>query len=106
MSTEELNQLTSIIVSAVGESAPDDAGVVAGTLTPDTVLFGSNGLLDSIGLVSVAIAVEQAVQDRYQVTITLADEKALSQKHSPYRTVGTLARYAQGEIAAKRGHAG
>jgi acyl carrier protein len=102
MSDTTLEDLTSIIAAAVRESAPEDPG----SLTTETILFGTGGLLDSIGLVSVAIAVEQSVQDRFGIAIGLADEKALSQKHSPYRTIGTLARYAQGEIAAKRGHDG
>lgn len=59
-----------------------------------TRLFGSEGALDSLGLVSLIVGVEQALQDELGVTVSLADEKALSQRHSPYRTVGSLAEYA------------
>jgi acyl carrier protein len=67
---------------------PEEPGV-------DTPLFGRNGLLDSLGLVSLVVAVEQVIEDRYGVALSLADEKALSQTHSPYRTVASLAAYAE-----------
>ena len=35
--------------------------------------------------------------------IALADDKALSHKNSPFRTIGSLVSYANGEIEAARG---
>jgi hypothetical protein len=51
--------------------------------------------------VSLVIAVEQTLEERYAVGVALADEKALSQRSSPYRTIGTLAAYAAQELAAQ-----
>jgi acyl carrier protein len=65
-------------------------------LSEDTTLFGQGGILDSMGLVSVVVALEQAIEDKFNVNISLADAKAMSQKHSPYRTIGALADYAGG----------
>ena len=59
----------------------------------DTVLFGENGKLDSLGLINLVVAVEQNIEDEFDVTITLADERAMSQETSPFRTVGTLTDY-------------
>lgn len=64
----------------------------------DTTLFGEDGLLDSIGLVSLVVASEQALSDELGVAVGLADERALSQRISPYRTIGSLAEYAAGVI--------
>ncbi len=61
----------------------------------ETALFGEGGRLDSMGLVTLVLDVEQAIQDRFGRAISLADEKAMSQRHSPYATVGSLAGYAQ-----------
>ena len=58
-----------------------------------TVLFGKNGNLDSLGLVSLLVIIEQNIEDEFDVSITIADEKAMSQKHSPFRTISTLADY-------------
>lgn len=59
----------------------------------DTVLFGNDGFLDSLGLVTLIVAVEQNLRDELDISVTLADEKAMSQKVSPFRTIETLADY-------------
>jgi acyl carrier protein len=59
--------------------------------TPDTVLFGSTSALDSIALVNLIADLEEKIQDRFGKTIILADEKAMSRFHSPFRSVGALA---------------
>ena len=59
----------------------------------DTHLIGRNGILDSMGLVNLILDVEQEVNDRYGVLISIADERAMSQERSPFRTVGSLADY-------------
>ena len=59
----------------------------------NTVLFGKDGQLDSLGLVNFLVTIEQNIEDEFDVSITIADEKAMSQKRSPFRTIGTLADY-------------
>ena len=61
--------------------------------SPDTVLLGEGGSLNSLGLVSYIMIVEDLLEDRFDCRHTLADERALSQTHSPFRTVGRLADY-------------
>ena len=56
-----------------------------------TVLFGKNGNLDSLGLVNFLVITEQNIEDEFDVSIALADERAMSQKNSPFRTIGSLA---------------
>ena len=59
----------------------------------DTKIFGSNSKLDSLGLVSLIVMVEQNIEDEFSVVLTLADERAMSQKNSPFRTLGSLIDY-------------
>ena len=59
-----------------------------------TALFGSDGVFDSMGLVSLIVAVEQAIADEFRVEIALADQRAMSQKKSPFLTCASLAEYA------------
>ena len=63
------------------------------TKSTKTVLFGNNGNLDSLGLVNLLVIIEQNIEDEFDVSITIADERAMSQKHSPFRTIGTLDDY-------------
>jgi acyl carrier protein len=80
-----ITELIREILEAEGRATPE--------LGPDTPLYAKDGLLDSMGIVSLVIAVEQAVEDREGIPVALADEKALSQTTGPYRTIGTLAEY-------------
>jgi len=61
--------------------------------TPDTRLLGSQSVLDSLHLVSLLITIEREVEDTIGVTLTLADERALSMTESPFRTIQSLASY-------------
>ena len=58
-----------------------------------TVLLGQGSKLDSLSLINLIIAVEQNVEDKFDITITLAHERAMSQQISPFRTVDSLADY-------------
>ncbi len=68
----------------------------------ETLLFGESGLLDSVGLVSLIVAVEQEIENDLGVSIVLADERAMSQKHSPFRSIGALADYAASLVSAEQ----
>jgi acyl carrier protein len=60
---------------------------------PETRLLGSESVLDSMHLVSLIIAIEREVEDTFGVALTLADERALSMKESPFRSIQSLADY-------------
>lgn len=53
-------------------------------------LFGREAPLDSLGLVNFIVAVEEQLSDDLDLTITLANEKAMSRKTSPFRSVDVL----------------
>ena len=88
-------QVTDVIIATLADLAEQGVVDLADEeVSAQTALFGEEGLLDSVGLVSLVVAVEQAIEDELGIQVALADEKALSQSASPYRTVGTLADYA------------
>ncbi len=58
-----------------------------------TVLYGREGGLDSLGLVSLILDVEAAVNAQTGRNVVLADERALAQRRSPFRSVESLADY-------------
>lgn len=57
------------------------------------VVYGNDGKLDSLGLVNLIVSIEEKVEDELGIPIILADERAMSQKQSPFRTVGSLTDY-------------
>ena len=59
-----------------------------------TVLFGPSGILDSLGLVTFIVTVEQQLEADFGATITLTTADLMSADTSPLQTVGTLIDYA------------
>jgi acyl carrier protein len=86
------------LIIEVAQEILEGEGAPSAALDHETVLFGKEGLFDSLGLVSLIVAVEQEIEDRLGSPIALADEKAFSQSSSPYRTVRTLASFATGLV--------
>ena len=65
------------------------------------MIYGDNSPLDSLALVSLIVAVEQNIEDKFDISITLADERAMSLENSPFRTVGSLADYIEALLKEK-----
>jgi hypothetical protein len=59
----------------------------------DTVIFGIDSALDSIGLVNFITIIEQKIEEETGKFIIIADERAMSMENSPFKTVGTLKEY-------------
>ena len=62
----------------------------------DTVLTGESGKLDSLGLVSFVVAVEERIQNDLGVNISLADE--MGNVDGVLRTPETLAEHIANEL--------
>jgi acyl carrier protein len=89
----EIGEIEKIILLAAEElnlQQPDDRQL---ELSPDTQLFGKGSRLDSLGLVNLIVMVEEKIMDEFNAAITVADERAMSQKNSPFRTIRSLSEY-------------
>jgi acyl carrier protein len=87
---EQIIQLIYTAIDDINRQNPTQKQVKK---APNTALFGSASELDSLGLINLVVAVEQKVEEQFNTTITLADDRALSQEISPFSTVQTLADY-------------
>ena len=67
-------------------------------LSLDSKLFGGGGPLDSMALVNLVVDLEEFIEDDYGKTITLADEKAMSRRTSPFSRVQNLIDYVQEQL--------
>ncbi len=63
------------------------------TIRVDTRLIGREAVLDSMGLVNLIVEIEQRLEDDFGMAVVLADDRAMSQEKSPFRSVGSLADY-------------
>jgi acyl carrier protein len=84
----------------LNQQLPPDQQLVKSTSTP---LAGADGGLDSLGLVNLIAVVEQTIEERFGVSISLFDEDALGSAE-PFATVGTLADFISG-VLRERIHA-
>lgn len=80
------------------------AGAEGEPVTPDenTRLIGRASVLDSMGLVTLIVEVEQRLEADYDLVVVLADDRAMSQTRSPFLSVGTLADYVM-QLAGEQG---
>ena len=84
-------QVLELVVATVSREADDLGYDELRVPTAATALFGGESGVDSLSLVRLIAAVERAAQAHFDRNIVLADEKAMSMRSSPFRTVGTLA---------------
>ena len=59
----------------------------------ETILFGTDAVLDSLSLVSVIVDVEAAVSEVSGRDVVLTDDRAMSQEVSPFSDVSSLTAY-------------
>ena len=78
------------IVTNCLRDALEQVGVSA-EITEETVIVGQGAALDSIAVVSLIVDIEQRLEMDHDVSVTLASERAMSQRSSPFRSVGVLA---------------
>jgi D-alanine--poly(phosphoribitol) ligase subunit 2 len=86
----EKEKILNCIYKAVDDSneqLPDDQQLEK---TPETVLLGKSGKLESIELVNILVATEDYLEEEFSMPISITDEKAVSEKNSPFTTIETL----------------
>ncbi|MEN8220527.1 MAG: hypothetical protein ABFS56_30095 [Pseudomonadota bacterium] len=89
---DKIIELVYKAVKEVGEEQNKEA-----LLTPnlETPLYGKPGYLDSLGIVFLVTELEELIAEEFDCEITLADERAMSQRTSPFRKVSTLVNYTE-----------
>jgi acyl carrier protein len=86
-------QIIEVIYRAIDDlnaAQPADAKI---DKSPVSVLFGQGGKLDSLGLMTLILQVEQHAQESIGRSVSLTDERAMADSGAVFRTVGTLADY-------------
>jgi len=79
-----------IVVASLEEVFAQTGTPLPEAVSGDTVLVGKDAVLDSLGVVSLIVEVEQRVEEAHGVSVTLANDRAMSQRNSPFRTIGVL----------------
>tara|TARA_B100001057_G_scaffold214691_1_gene215014 strand:+ start:994 stop:1308 length:315 start_codon:yes stop_codon:yes gene_type:complete len=59
----------------------------------NSTLIGTSSNLDSLGLVNLILNIEKNIEEKFSLSLVLADEKAMSQERSPFRDINSLKKY-------------
>jgi acyl carrier protein len=101
-----IETVTDLVLRTVRDVAAREGFAVPLHLDPASPLFGEHGSFDSLGLVSLILAVEEILQDEYGASVSLADERAMSRTNSPFRSIGSLAEYTHSQVERSVARAG
>ncbi|NTV99880.1 MAG: hypothetical protein HGA19_01080 [Oscillochloris sp.] len=82
-----------IIIASLHEVIQLDEESVPENMSEETVIVGNNAVIDSLGVVSLIVEIEGRLETEHDVSVTLASDRAMSQRSSPFRTVGVMADY-------------
>ncbi len=63
------------------------------TLNEKLFEIGGNGKLDSLKLLNLIVALEETIQEKWQITISLMQEQSEMQTSNPFDTIGSLIHY-------------
>jgi D-alanine--poly(phosphoribitol) ligase subunit 2 len=56
----------------------------------DTILVGEGGVLDSLGLITFIVSIEEAVEEETGSHMALLKEEFLVDSEGPFRTIGSM----------------
>tara|TARA_B100000787_G_C16076662_1_gene242466 strand:+ start:46 stop:342 length:297 start_codon:yes stop_codon:yes gene_type:complete len=88
----------SIIEESLNSFIKEEMIEVSTDIDENTRLFGSDALFTSIQLVFFITELEENLEDELDVSLTLADEKAMSRRTSPFSSVKYLISYVEEKI--------
>lgn len=80
-----------LVIELVKEIGLEQSNEILINPTQSTRLFGEN--LNSLEIVMLISELEERVSDEFGIHVILADDRAMSQKTSPFRSITTLVEY-------------
>lgn len=87
---ERVKKTILCVIDELNEQWPEDERIEK---SGETILYGESGRLDSVGLVNLIVAAEEAIEMEFGAPITLADERAMSLESNPFETISSLVDY-------------
>tara|TARA_B110000879_G_C11176007_1_gene515968 strand:+ start:1211 stop:1534 length:324 start_codon:yes stop_codon:yes gene_type:complete len=91
--TKKMKNILDTVLDSLKDLGSENGNVNLINANAKTKLFGENGNLDSMGLVIFISDLEELIDEEFGKNLTLADDRAMSQKTSPFRNVETLCKH-------------
>lgn len=93
------DRLLDIILGVIGELNERREEKIPTDEPLELSFYGNSAVFDSMQLVNFLARVEEAIEDEFDVEISLTSEKAVSQRISPFSSARRLIEFAGGELA-------
>ena len=87
---DSILELIYIAIEKYNELNPDNLKL---NKSLETVIFGSKGNLDSLGLITFLVEVENLINKNLNSRISIIDEMLFLEENSPYRNIDSLCKY-------------
>ena len=87
------NELIELMIGLAVDALEEEGVEEPMQVNRDSPLFGSESILNSMGLVTLITGVESMLAEEHQIDVTLVSEDAFSRRWSPFRTIDALADY-------------
>lgn len=95
---EILLQLLFAAAKELNQQLPRNKKLV---LEAGTILTGTGGTLDSLGLLNLTVLFEQKIEEEFTVSVSLAEGAAITEDQGPFHSLGSLAEHAQRLVEQK-----
>lgn len=86
----EIKEILKLAIDELNDQLEDDEKV---EFSDDVRFIGSKACIDSITFVTLISIIEELIEEKYNKTIHLVNEKAFSQKRSPFYSIETMSAY-------------
>jgi hypothetical protein len=93
-------ELLTLIYSALDDIEAKSIGGAPVEKAADTPLLGSSSGVDSLTFVNLIVALEARIQEATGRSVVLVDEDSMAADEHPFRTIGSLAVYAEKFVEA------
>jgi hypothetical protein len=91
-----ISELVSLVSEAVTTVSPDQGSLGAGT-----ALIGESAVLDSVGLVTLLVALEERLDGAVDLAASFMAHANPDAPDHPFRTIGSLAEHLHGRLPAQ-----
>jgi acyl carrier protein len=90
MTREEINQ---VVLNTFKQVIRDNEKSMEREPDETTPIMGADSPFDSVDLVTFIVALEQVLEDDWNISVILADDRAMSQEVSPFKSIGSISNY-------------
>lgn len=90
MSVLALDLIYSVISEAISEINETRGEPISTDNLSAISLYGDGGVFDSMGLVNFLVLVEEKLDEKFNVVLSLTSERAVSRRISPFHNVVSL----------------